>query len=151
MKRSSGMAILGVVVLAASLAGGAAAQPHGGHGTTGGGPAASGGFSAEMHAAMGRMSTDMAAAPMTGDPDADFLAMMIPHHEGAIEMARLVLVHGRDPIVRRLAEEILAAQQSEIVSMRQRLEILKAGRDPNPGGFPALGGTRGPAGDAPKP
>ena len=45
----------------------------------------------------------------------------------------------------KLAEEIIAAQQAEIVTMRQRLEILKAGRDMSPGGFPALGGTRGPA------
>jgi len=98
-----------------------------------------------MHAAMTKMSQDMEAAPMTGDPDKDFLAMMIPHHDGAVEMARLVLLYGRDPLVRKLAEEIIAAQQAEIVTMRQRLEILKAGRDMTPGGFPALGGTRGPA------
>ena len=70
--------------------------------------------------------------------------MMILHHEGAVEMARLVLLHGRDPLIRTLAEEIIAAQQTEITSMRQRLEILKTGRDMTPGGFPALGGTRGP-------
>jgi uncharacterized protein (DUF305 family) len=99
-----------------------------------------------MHAAMTKMSKDMEAAPMTGDPDRDFLAMMIPHHEGAVEMARLVLIHGRDPLVRTLAEEIIAAQQAEITTMRQRLEILKSGQDINPGGFPALSGTRGPAG-----
>ncbi len=97
-----------------------------------------------MHAAMVNMAKDMEAAPMTGDPDKDFLAMMIPHHEGAVEMARLVLLHGRDPLVRRLAEDIIAAQQAEIVSMQRRLKILQAGSDPNPGGFPALGGTRGP-------
>ena len=117
------------------------AQQHGGHGA---GAGTHSGFSAEMHTAMTKMSKDMEAAPMTSDPDKDFLAMMIPHHEGAVEMARLVLLHGQDPLVRRLAEEIIAAQQTEIVTMRQRLEILKAGRDENPGGFPALGGTRGP-------
>jgi len=100
-----------------------------------------------MHAAMAKMTRDMESAPMTGDPDKDFMAMMIPHHEGAIEMARLVLLYGRDPLVRQLAEEIIAAQQTEITAMRSRLEILGAGRDSNPGGFPALGGTRGPAPD----
>ncbi len=92
-----------------------------------------------------------AAAPMAGDPDKDFLAMMIPHHEGAVEMARLVLLHGRDPLVRKLAEEIIAGQQTEIGAMRERLAILRAGRDPDPGGFPALGGTRGPAPPAQSP
>jgi uncharacterized protein (DUF305 family) len=132
-------------VFVSSVASGAWAQQHGGHGTAGQGQAGhGGGFSADMHAAMTKMSRDMETAPMTGDPDKDFLAMMIPHHEGAVEMARLALIHGRDPLVRRLAEEIIAAQQAEIVTMRQRLEILKAGQDMTPGGFPALGGTRGP-------
>jgi uncharacterized protein (DUF305 family) len=97
-----------------------------------------------MHAAMRAMTQAMEAAPMTGDPDKDFMAMMIPHHEGAVEMARLLLIHGRDPLVRRLAEEIIASQQVEIESMRGRLKILSAGSDPDPGGFPALYGTRGP-------
>jgi uncharacterized protein (DUF305 family) len=134
--------ILGATLLIiGTIATGAWAQQHGGHGA---GAAAHSGFSGEMHTAMTKMAKDMEAAPMTGDPDKDFLAMMIPHHEGAIEMARLVLLHGRDPLVRKLAEEIIAAQQAEITTMRQRLEILKTGRDMTPGGFPALGGTRGP-------
>jgi uncharacterized protein (DUF305 family) len=87
----------------------------------------------------------MAAAPMSGDPDQDFLAMMIPHHEGAVVMAQLVLGHGRDPLVRQLAGDILAAQQTEIVAMTGRLAVLRRGTQPEPGGFPALGGTRGPA------
>lgn len=100
-------------------------------------------FSIGMHAGMAVMMKDMESAPMTGDTDKDFLAMMIPHHEGAIEMARLVLVHGKDPLVRRLAEEIIASQTIEIQAMNERLAILRKKPDPDPGGFPSLGGTRG--------
>jgi uncharacterized protein (DUF305 family) len=109
------------------------------------GAEAHGAFAAAMHASMEAMARAMQAVPMTGDPDRDFLAMMIPHHAGAVEMARLVLVYGRDPLVRRLAEDIIAGQQAEIASMQARLDILRRGSDPEPGGFPALGGTRGPA------
>jgi len=125
---------LGVLAAAAPLVLGAAAGPH---------PADS--PAAAMHAAMVTMARDMDAVPMTGDPDRDFLAMMIPHHEGAVAMARLALIHGQDPIVRRLAEDVIATQQAEIQTMQNRLQTLARGREPNPGGFPALGGTRGPA------
>jgi uncharacterized protein (DUF305 family) len=100
-------------------------------------------FMKEMDAGMKKMMDDMHAPGYSGDPDVDFLAMMIPHHEGAVEMARLVLIHGRDPLVRKLAEEIIAAQQVEIEAMKRRLMILRSRSDPEPGGFPALGGTRG--------
>ena len=100
-------------------------------------------FISEMNAGMEKMMKDMHAPGYTGNPDVDFLAMMIPHHEGAVEMARLVLIHGKDPLVRELAEDIIAAQQGEIEAMKRRLEILRKGMDMEPGGFPALGGTRG--------
>lgn len=100
-------------------------------------------FDRQMDAGMKKMMDDMHAPGYTGNPDVDFLAMMIPHHEGAVEMARLVLVHGKDPLTRRLAEEIIASQTAEIGAMRQRLSILRQTDDPNPGGFPALHGTRG--------
>jgi uncharacterized protein (DUF305 family) len=91
------------------------------------------------------MMQEMHAAASSGDPDVDFLAMMIPHHEGAVEMARLVLMEGRDPLVRQLADEIIAGQTTEITAMRARLVRLKRGGDMEPDGFPALGSTRGPA------
>lgn len=102
-------------------------------------------FRQGMDASMKKMMDDMHAPGYTGDPDVDFLAMMIPHHQGAVEMARLVLIYGRDPLTRKFAEEIIAGQQTEIESMRRRLEILRKKPDPEPGGFPALGGTRGTA------
>lgn len=116
----------------------------GNHGHVGD-PTAAVGFAARMHEDMARMFREMGAAPMTGNPDVDFMAMMIPHHEGAVDMARNVLIYGRDPLVRSLAEEIISGQQVEIMAMRQRLAILRAKPDQDPEGFPALGGTRGPA------
>ena len=98
-------------------------------------------FTAAMHAGMERMMRDMHGAGDSGKPDVDFLAMMIPHHQGAVEMARLVLIHGRDPATRRLAEDIIASQTTEIAGMRQRLAILRGEQRDNE--FPALGGTRG--------
>ena len=62
------------------------------------------------YAAKARVRQDMHRPGYTGQPDSDFLAMMIPHHEGAVDMARLVLIHGRDPMVRQIAEKIIASQ-----------------------------------------
>jgi Domain of unknown function (DUF305) len=135
MKRSAGgryLLAIPVMLIGAVIATAYAQHQHG-----------SSEFSSGMQAGMMVMMKDMESAPMTGDPDKDFLAMMIPHHEGAVEMARLVLIHGRDPLVRRLAEEIIASQTIEIQTMKERLAILKQKADPDPGGFPALGGTRG--------
>ena len=100
-------------------------------------------FQVDMDKGMSRMMDDMHRPGYTGNPDRDFLAMMIPHHEGAIDMARLLLIHGRDPLVRQLAEDIIASQTIEIAGMRGRMTILLQGANPQPGGFPALGAVRG--------
>jgi uncharacterized protein (DUF305 family) len=116
---------------------------HGAHGDDAAFPPDFRSFVREMDLGMQRMMRDMHAPGYTGNADVDFLAMMIPHHEGAVEMARLVLLHGKDPLTRQLADEIIASQTSEIAAMRQRLAILRRGDDMDPGGFPALNGTRG--------
>ena len=99
-------------------------------------------FAREAAAAMDRMMRDMHAAPPTGDASRDFLRMMIPHHEGAVAMARLALLHAHDPLTRELAAHILATQAVEIAAMDARLSALAAAGGPAP--YPALTGLRGP-------
>ena len=75
-------------------------------------------FDAATMAAMTHMDAAMMHAPMTGDADRDFVAMMIPHHAGAVAMATIELQYGHDPRLRRLAQEIVVTQRSEITVMR---------------------------------
>jgi hypothetical protein len=68
-------------------------------------------------AAMNKMMSGMVIQP-TGDVDRDFVAMMTPHHQGAIEMAQAVLRNGHNEQIRRLAQEIIVTQQQEITAMQ---------------------------------
>jgi uncharacterized protein (DUF305 family) len=67
-----------------------------------------------------KMHRDMGAA-LTGDPDVDFMQGMIPHHQGAIDMAEIALKYGKDPEVRKLADEVIKAQTAEIAFMKDWL------------------------------
>jgi uncharacterized protein (DUF305 family) len=70
-----------------------------------------------MQSAMERMQQGM-GAPMSGDPDVDFARMMIPHHQGAIDMARSELEHGKDEELRRMAQKIIDDQEREIAELK---------------------------------
>lgn len=74
-------------------------------------------FLSENDKAMTRMMADMTIKP-TGDVDRDFVAMMIPHHQGAIDMAKVLLGRGSNEQLRRIAQEIVVTQGQEIVAMR---------------------------------
>jgi uncharacterized protein (DUF305 family) len=72
---------------------------------------------AELQSSMARMHSAMQLIAASGNSDADFVRLMIPHHQAAIEMAKSQLLYGKDPQMRRLAQEIIADQQSEIELM----------------------------------
>ena len=74
-------------------------------------------FLKENDAAMTKMMHDMAVKP-TGDVDHDFVAMMVPHHEGAIDMAEAELRYGQNEQLRRIAQEVVAEELQEIAAMR---------------------------------
>lgn len=71
--------------------------------------------------AMKKMDTDMAKAPMTGDADHDFAAMMAPHHQGAIDMAKIELQYGKDKMLRDMAKKTVESQTKERKMMQDWL------------------------------
>lgn len=73
-------------------------------------------YSEAFAASAARMMSNMAVTS-TGDADKDFVLMMVPHHQGAIDMARVELRYGKDPVLRKLSEDIIKAQEGEIDTM----------------------------------
>lgn len=105
MKKASVVLVLATVATAGSISYGVAQDGE-----------ASKAYMAAMHKSM---NMDMA---MTGDADVDFVQMMIPHHQGAVDMAKVELKYGKDPEIRKLAEDVIAAQEKEISWMQDWLK-----------------------------
>jgi uncharacterized protein (DUF305 family) len=93
-------------------------------------PAAEETFASLMDQAMERMHAGMSVAP-TGDPDRDFARMMIPHHQGAVDMALVELRFGKDERLRRLAQGIIVEQRQEIALMQSILDGRPRGDGPS--------------------
>jgi len=87
-------------------------------------------FDQLMGDSMNVMHKGMHSAPYTGNPDRDFVTMMIPHHQGAIDMAKAILLYGKDEQLKRLAQEIIADQQNEVQLMQLWLSKHPDGADP---------------------
>jgi hypothetical protein len=93
-------------------------------------------FLSENDKAMSRMMADMTIKP-TGDVDRDFVAMMMPHHQGAIDMAKALLGHGSNEQLRRIAQEIVVTQGQEIVAMRLAIGESASSTSPEAKSSPA--------------
>lgn len=83
-------------------------------------------FAALMDDAMAVMDHGMRGAPMTGVAEHDFVTMMIPHHQGAVDMAKALLIHTKDPELRNVAQGIITEQLNEIRVMQAWLQRYQA-------------------------
>ncbi len=120
------LAAIAMLLCAAQLPA-TAAEMHHHHAATTGMPPAFVASTAKPYAAlvddaMAVMNDGMQRAPMNGRPDHDFVTMMMPHHQGAIDMAKALLLYSSDPAMRNLAQGILTEQQNEINLMKAWLE-----------------------------
>ncbi|CAN5778245.1 hypothetical protein BH11PSE8_BH11PSE8_15540 [soil metagenome] len=70
------------------------------------------------------MHHGMANAKRNGNPDHDFASAMVPHHQGAVDMAKVELLYGRDPVLRRMAQEIIVSQHQEIEVMQRQIDAM---------------------------
>jgi uncharacterized protein (DUF305 family) len=126
MNRFAAITAAAAITLAgAGLPGSSALAQHAGHGSHSGHstakPTATDSAATKAYrAANDKMHKDMDIA-FTGDADADFARGMIPHHQGAVDMAKIVLQYGKDPEIRKLAEDVVRSQETEIKFMREWL------------------------------
>ena len=121
--QKTGTAVLAAVLLLVSVS--QAQPPHGHEISPPEGTPSAESFTSLMMRALERMHKDMNIV-QTGDPDRDFAAMMIPHHQGAIDMAKVELQFGKNPVLRRLAQGIIVEQLQEIEVMKRELRQLPA-------------------------
>lgn len=115
--------VLGTALSSAAFA--QATDPHAGHNMAAPSGMSESASNAAYEQANTKMHRDM-AVPLTGDADVDFLAGMIPHHQGAVDMAEVVLKYGKDPKVKKLAQDIVVAQKKEIAMMNAWLKAKQA-------------------------
>ncbi|MGB3387841.1 MAG: DUF305 domain-containing protein [Pseudaminobacter sp.] len=123
------IALCAAVLLGAGAAGLALAQSdHGGHdmSTMGAADGASSPAAKGYIEAMDKMHEAMGTMEYSGDPDIDFARGMIPHHQAAIDMAKVQLEHGKAPEIRKLSEDIIAAQEREIRQLEAWLAAHQA-------------------------
>lgn len=82
-------------------------------------------FDTAVQKADAKMNHGMKSAPVNGDPDHDFMTKMIPHHQGAIDMARAELQYGKDPKVRQMARKMIIDQEKDIAKMKKQLRMMR--------------------------